>query len=81
MKRIFVVLIFSGLVAPAAAQSVSSNAGTNPVTGAPVPGSMQSLGNIIRIPDAPPPQQPAQVTSEPLALPKSIAPNTGDDGR
>jgi hypothetical protein len=68
------VLIWSGLAAQA--QTVSSNAGANPVTGAPIPGAMQSLGNVIRIPDAPPPQQPPQVTSEPLALPTSIPPNT-----
>jgi hypothetical protein len=81
MKRLLAVLIVSGLAAPAAAQTVSSNAGANPVTGAPIPGSMQSLGDVIRIPDAPPPPQPPQVTSEPLALPTSIPPNTVGAGR
>jgi hypothetical protein len=37
---------------------------------------MQALGNVIRIPDAPPPPQPPQVTSRPLALPTAIPPNT-----
>jgi hypothetical protein len=37
---------------------------------------MQSLGNVIRIPDALPPPQLPQVTSEPLGLPTSIPPNT-----
>lgn len=69
-------MILSGLAAPAAAQTYSSNAGANPVTGAPIPGAMQSMGDVIRIPDAPPPQQPPQVTSQPLALPTSIPPNT-----
>jgi len=81
MRRILAILILSGLAAPAAAQTVSANAGANPVTGAPIPGSMQSLGDVIRVPDAPPPQQPPQVTSEPLALPTSIPPNTVGGGR
>jgi len=79
MNRLFTVLILSGLICSglaAQAQTASSNAGANPVTAAPIPGAMQSLGNVIRIPDAPPPPQPPQVTSEPLALPTSILPNT-----
>jgi hypothetical protein len=78
MKRFLAVLILpilagSGLAARA--QTVSSQAGANPVTGAPLPGPMQSLGNVIRNPDAPPPPQPPQVTSEPLGLPTAIPPN------
>jgi len=69
-------LVVSGLAVPAAAQTTSSNAGANPVTGAPIPSPFQSLGNIIRIPDAAPPPQPPQVTSRPLALPTAIPPNT-----
>ncbi len=79
MKRLLAVLILPGLILSglaARAQTVSSNAGANPVTGAPIPGAMQSLGNVIRNPEAPPPPQPPQVTSEPLGLPTSIPPNT-----
>jgi hypothetical protein len=79
MKKLLPVLIMPGLVwsgFAAQAQTVPSNAGANPVTGAPLPGSMQSLGNVIRIPDALPPPQLPQVTSEPLGLPTSIPPNT-----
>jgi hypothetical protein len=44
-----------------------------------VPSPFQSLGNIIRNPDAPPPPPPA-VTSEPLRLPTAIPPNTVGTG-
>ncbi len=79
---VFLILpsfMLSGL--PAAAQTASSRAGASPVTGAPIPGAMQSLGNIIRNPDAPPPPPPRQVTSRPLALPTAIPPNTINQGR
>lgn len=75
MKKLLAVLILSGFAVPAAAQTASSNAGVNPVTGAPIPGPMQALGNIIRNPQAPPPPQPQQVTSQPLGLPTAIPPN------
>ena len=80
-KLLAVVMMLSGFAVPAAAQTASSNAGANPVTGAPIPGPMQALGNIIRNPQTPPPPQPPQVTSQPLALPTAIPPNTVNQGR
>jgi len=81
MRTLLAILILSGLAVSAAAQTASSRAGANPVTGAPIPGALQSLGNIIRNPDAPAPPPPRQVTSQPLALPTAIPPNTVGSGR
>ena len=75
MKNLLAVLILVAAT-PAMAQTRSSNAGANPGTGYPVPGVLQSLGNVIRNPQTPPPAQPRQVTSRPLGLPTSIPPNT-----
>jgi hypothetical protein len=77
MKTLLTVAILTVLgSASAMAQTASSNAGANPATGYPIPGAMQSLGNIIRNPSTPPPRQPSQVTGQPLGLPTSIPPNT-----
>jgi hypothetical protein len=70
MKTLLALLILSGLAAPAAAQTASPN----PMT-APIPSPFQALGNITRNPNAPPPPQPRQVTSQP-PLPTIIPPHT-----
>ena len=38
--------------------------------------SFQALANVLRNPDAPPPQPLPSVTSEPLSLPNAIPPST-----
>jgi hypothetical protein len=69
MRALFAVAILALSATPVWAQTAQSSQTTVVLS------PFQSLGNIIRNPDAPP-QAPQTGTSEPLRLPTAIPPNT-----